>query len=280
MLLLEKVMLATMGELFVQIATEDPTPLEVAAPHVPTAMRRIVARCLKRSPADRYQDARTLLFDLEAVAAESRPAKPAIPLGLAPTAFASDRHEAATDLGHANTVPPEPAPLEILPVSAPLPRPAAVALPSRIARFHSIRPALADGAGRALVVAIALTAASLLAAGLVASLNVLPDDWTPGSTISALIAPSWPPGARLGGPLTAVVAAAVGALAIRRATRSWLDEIRSDALLFGALATAAFVAADGATPSGAVKQLPPAPDSTDVSANSTILSLPIDWPAA
>jgi serine/threonine-protein kinase len=233
----------TVGELFVQIATEDPTPLEVDAPHLPTAICRIVAKCLKRSPADRYQDARTLLFDLEAVAAGSRPPKPAIPLGLAPTAFASDRRAATTELGHANTVPPDPAPLEILPISAPLSRPEAMAFPSRVARSFSIRPALADGGGRAVLVAIAMTAATLLMAGLVASSNILPEDWAPGSTLSALIAPSWPPGARLGGPIGAFGAAVVGAAAVRRATRSWLDDLRGDALMFGALATAAFVAA-------------------------------------
>ncbi|MGH7438078.1 MAG: serine/threonine-protein kinase, partial [Polyangiaceae bacterium] len=108
----------TVGELFVQIATEDPTPLQVAAPHLPTAVCRIVARCLKRAPADRYQDARTLLFDLEAVAAESRPARAQMAL--------------------ANTVPPVPAvaPLEILPLSAPLPAPGGAA-PARVARFHA-----------------------------------------------------------------------------------------------------------------------------------------------
>jgi serine/threonine-protein kinase len=234
----------TVGELFVQIATEDPTPLEVAAPHLPTAMCRIVAKCLKRSPTERYQDARTLLFDLEAVAAGSRPARPALALGQVRLGVAADRREAATDLGNANTVPPDPPPLEILPLSAPLPRREAVALPaSRVARFHSLRPDLGDGAGHAVLVAIAMTAATLLGAGLVASLNVLPEDWAPGSAISALLAQSWPPGARLGGPLSAVVAALAGAVAIRRATRSWLDDVRSDALLFGALATATFVVA-------------------------------------
>jgi serine/threonine-protein kinase len=233
----------TVGELFVQIATEHPTPLEVAAPHVPTAMCRIVAKCLKRSPADRYQDARTLLLDLEAVAAESRPAKAAVPLRQAPVAVIGDRREAATSLGLANTVPPDAPGLEILPLSAPLSRPAAMPLPSRVARSHSVRPARAEGGGQGVVVAIAVTAATLLAAGLVASLNVLPDEWAPGAAISALIGPSWPPGARLGGPLTAVVAAAVGAVAIRRATRAWLDDVRSDTFLFGAIAAAAFVVA-------------------------------------
>jgi serine/threonine-protein kinase len=218
----------TVGELFVQIATEDPTPLEVAAPHLPTAVCRIVARCLKRAPADRYQDARTLLMDLEAVAAESRPAKAMMAL--------------------ANTVPPEPSQpaLEILPLSAPLSDLAGgaasgVARVARAARVHG-PPAVDDGgAGRSVVVALVMTAATLLAAGLIAVIDVLPEDWAPGSVLAAQIAPSWPPGARLGGPLAALVAAAVGALAVRRATRSWLDELRGDAFLFGAVATGAFV---------------------------------------
>src|SRR5580693_10618150 len=69
----------TVADHFVQGATADPTPLAVAAPHVPRAMARIVAKCPLRSPAQRYPDAGTLLNDLRAVAADAKPEKSAGP---------------------------------------------------------------------------------------------------------------------------------------------------------------------------------------------------------
>src|SRR5258706_5168721 len=58
----------TVADHYVQIATADPTPLEVAAPDVPIVLAHIVAKCLRRAPAERYVDAGALLVALRAVA--------------------------------------------------------------------------------------------------------------------------------------------------------------------------------------------------------------------
>ncbi len=204
----------SVGDLFVQIATSEPIPLEVAAPEAPRAMCRIVAKCLKRAAAERYQDARTLLFDLEAVAAEARPSKTQLPL----PAAAGGRREAPTE------VRPAAAPdrLELEPISSQLPS-AALGVPpgggARVARYHSIRSGPAGDGGRRLVVSIAATVAALAAAGVVASLDVWPDD-SLGSTIAGLITGLGPTGGRVGALACAVAAAWTG-------LRGWRHEPRS-----------------------------------------------------
>ena len=50
------------------ILNEDPPPLPEAAGKVPVALERIVRHCLEKRPEDRFQSARDLVFDLEAVA--------------------------------------------------------------------------------------------------------------------------------------------------------------------------------------------------------------------
>ncbi len=221
----------TVADHFVQIATADPIPLEVAAPHATRAVGRIVAKCLKRSPADRYQDAGTLLFDMEAVASESRPAKGQLPLK-AP----DRRREAATELGRAAPLPPRPSSgaieLEPLAASAAAGSPAR---PPRVARFHSLRPAIAEGLGRRLLVSIAVTISSLAAAGLLATLNVWPEEWALSGWVTGLVAGLGPTGARL-------AAAGAGVLACGSALQGW----RRDPKSLGHFVAAASVLVAGA----------------------------------
>jgi serine/threonine protein kinase/tetratricopeptide (TPR) repeat protein len=46
------------------ITTSDPTPIDTLRPEVPAEMQRIIRRCLKRKPEDRYQSAAQLVTDL------------------------------------------------------------------------------------------------------------------------------------------------------------------------------------------------------------------------
>ena len=54
----------TFSGLFVKIATEAPMPLEKACPGVPAELAAIVAKCIRRSPAERYANAAELAIDL------------------------------------------------------------------------------------------------------------------------------------------------------------------------------------------------------------------------
>lgn len=53
--------------LFVQITSADPQRLETVAPHVPPDLARVVTRCLRRNPAERYPTALELARDLRHV---------------------------------------------------------------------------------------------------------------------------------------------------------------------------------------------------------------------
>jgi eukaryotic-like serine/threonine-protein kinase len=55
----------SVGALFIQIATVDVLPLKQTMPTVPTELARIVGRCLKRDPKERYPSATELLRDLK-----------------------------------------------------------------------------------------------------------------------------------------------------------------------------------------------------------------------
>jgi serine/threonine-protein kinase len=55
------------GGVFVRIATQDPTPLELAAPRVPHDLSRVVRRCLRRLPKERYPTALELARDLKLI---------------------------------------------------------------------------------------------------------------------------------------------------------------------------------------------------------------------
>jgi serine/threonine protein kinase len=282
----------TVADHFVQIATGTPVPLEIAAPHAPRALARIVARCLKRSPADRYQDAGTLLFDLEAVAAESRPGRAQLPL-----ASAEPRRSAATELGQGSPRPSGAGveAIEIEPLAAAAPWAAPPLTRPRVARTHSIRPAPVESAGRRLAVSAGVTATALAAASVLATLNLWPEEWILAGTVTGLFAGLGAAAARgvaagavalaagmalrgwrrepkslghfvlaasVSGVAVVALAASTGqmpwsvmpwaaagaavgvaAMAVRSATDAWLDDLRGDAVLRSAAATAAFFAA-------------------------------------
>jgi serine/threonine-protein kinase len=52
----------------IKIVTEDPSPLEGAAPQVPPQLCEIVHRCLNKNPAERYQSLEDLILELEPIA--------------------------------------------------------------------------------------------------------------------------------------------------------------------------------------------------------------------
>ncbi len=49
------------------ILQEDPPALSASGRLVPPALERVVRRCLEKRPEDRFQSARDLVFDLEAL---------------------------------------------------------------------------------------------------------------------------------------------------------------------------------------------------------------------
>jgi serine/threonine protein kinase len=51
------------------IATIEPPPLSTAEPSTPPALEHVVKTCLAKEPADRWQTARDLLAELQAIAA-------------------------------------------------------------------------------------------------------------------------------------------------------------------------------------------------------------------
>ncbi len=272
----------TVADHFVQVATADPTPLAVAAPHAPSAMGRIVAKCLRRSPAARYPDAGTLLLDLRAVAADEKPERSAGPFSASRV-----RREAPTEglvrppgfheVGAAN------APLEL----------AVLPPPPRVARFESIHPV--DAASNRTIASAAVAMATVVAAAVLAMINPWPDDWAIAtltiSAMSGLAQPvayavaivfvgvavatgaagwrrdprSWGHFLASAGALviaTVIVAATTGqvpwsalpwavsvgvvgfaAVALRAATDAWLDQLRGSAVVLAATATAALFVA-------------------------------------
>jgi serine/threonine protein kinase len=273
----------TVADHFVQIATADPTPLAVAAPHAPSAMGRIVAKCLRRSPAQRYPDAGTLLNDLRAVAADAKPDRSAGPFSASRL-----RQEALTEgplrLASADEVESGGASLEL----------AVLPPPRRIARFQSIHP-VADPSSTRPVASAVVAMGTVVAAAALAMINPWPDDWALStltiSVMSGLAQPAayavaiafvgmaigagaigWRRDPRSWGHFLAsasavavasvIVAATTGqtswsvlpwaasagavglaAIALRAATDAWLDRIRGTAVLMAATATAALFVA-------------------------------------
>jgi serine/threonine-protein kinase len=57
------------------IMSTDPTPIETLRPDVPAELLRIIRRCLKRKPDDRYQSAGELLADLKRFRGDMTPAE-------------------------------------------------------------------------------------------------------------------------------------------------------------------------------------------------------------
>ncbi len=59
----------TVAETLTAILREDPPSLSALTPPVPGALERLVQHCLEKRPEDRFQSARDLAFDLEALSA-------------------------------------------------------------------------------------------------------------------------------------------------------------------------------------------------------------------
>jgi len=57
------------------ITTSDPTPIDNLRPEVPAEVQRIIRRCLKRKPQERYQGARELVADLKRFRGDPTPAE-------------------------------------------------------------------------------------------------------------------------------------------------------------------------------------------------------------
>jgi serine/threonine protein kinase/tetratricopeptide (TPR) repeat protein len=57
------------------ITTSDPTPIDRVRSEVPAELQRIIRRCLKKNPVDRYQTAGELVADLKRFRGESTPAE-------------------------------------------------------------------------------------------------------------------------------------------------------------------------------------------------------------
>jgi len=264
------------------VATADPTPLAIAAPHAPSSLARIVAKCLRRSPAQRYPDAGTLLLDLRAVAADVKQEKAA-----PPASAARVRQEAVTG------DPVEPAgpargPAEPLELALPSPR-------RRPTPFESIRPTRARAPDRRLIASIVVALSAVVATGLLAMINPWPEDWALAPLTASLLSDAGLPmaygvaiafvGLAIGagmvgwrrdprawghfvasagaiGVATVIVAATTGqapwsllpgaaalaaigiaAVALRGATDAWLDELRGSAVTRTAAATVALFVA-------------------------------------
>jgi serine/threonine-protein kinase len=63
----------TLVEIFVAIDRDEPEPPARLNPRVPAALARVIQQCLRKSPADRYADARVVLRELEPISAAARP---------------------------------------------------------------------------------------------------------------------------------------------------------------------------------------------------------------
>ncbi len=73
---------ATTADTIAAILNSDPPDLQAAGHHIPTALVRIVERCLDRNPATRFQSASDLAFALESLSSQSETvATPAAVLG-------------------------------------------------------------------------------------------------------------------------------------------------------------------------------------------------------
>jgi serine/threonine protein kinase len=216
----------TVADHFVQVATADPTPLSIAAPHAPSAMARIVAKCLRRSPAQRYPDAGTLLSDLRAVAADARPERAALPSSshVRQEAVTADPIPASGSRDHAETAS---VPLEL----------AFVPPSRRVARFQSIHPVLAESAGRRMIASVVVAMGAVFAAGLLAMINPWPDDWPLAPMATSLMSGVGVPAAYAVAVAFVGIAVGAGAMGWRRDPRSWGHFVAST----GALAIATVI---------------------------------------
>jgi len=187
----------TSADMFVQIATATPTPLEEAAPGVPIEIAHIVAKCLRRSPEERYGDARALLRDLRAIAGPEHvqplvaPTDPPPPFDIAhaihapPQSAPAGRSDLVATADDESALPPR-APLALggfvdlapAPTRAPALQVESKPPPGRFAKVRSsFRPPVGDADARRPLTALAMAIAALLAGGVLTLVNPWPEGW-------------------------------------------------------------------------------------------------------
>jgi serine/threonine-protein kinase len=232
----------TVADHFVQIATATPTPLAVAAPHAPSALGRIVAKCLRRLPSERYPDAASLLQDLRAVAADSRPR----------LRSESDRASPET----VETAPP-PAPSRQQPVVRDVPLVELEAAPAGTAplelesllplrkprRFPSIRPTTGDPAQRRLLASLMVAVSALGAAGVLTLVNPWPEEWALAPWTTTFLAGASPPIPHLVALLFVGIGVGAAVVGWRRDPRAWGHLVATAGAM--AMATVIVAAATG-----------------------------------
>jgi serine/threonine-protein kinase len=229
----------TVADHFVQIATANPTPLAVAAPHAPSALGRIVAKCLRRSPNERYADAATLLQDLRAVAADRRPRL---------------RGESGPGSTRAiETASPAPRPPEQQPVPRDVPLVELEAAPANAAplelesalpvrkqrRFQSIHPTTGDATQRRMIASLAVAIAALGGAGVLTLVNPWPEEWALAPWSMTFLAGASPPIPHLVALLLVGLGVGAGVVGWRRDPRAWGHLVAAA----GAVATATVIVA-------------------------------------
>lgn len=220
----------TSADMFVQIATAAPTPLEQAAPGVPVEIAHVVAKCLRRSPEERYGDARDLLRDLRAIAG---------PHHVEPLVAPTDPPPPPSELAHAIQAPPPPLAPAVSELASTVddsqddgPRPAAplsLGLPRLPASFH---PPPDDVDARRPLTALGMAIAALLAGGVLTLVSPWPDGWAFGPLLGVVL-----------GALPDMVGRALAlgllAVAVIAAVRGWRMAPRSSAYFVAALGAGA-----------------------------------------
>jgi serine/threonine-protein kinase len=210
----------TVADHYVQIATADPTPLEVAAAGAPIALVRIVAKCLRRVPAERYADAGALLVDLRAAAVGE-----AHPMHAAPPAPRSARDLRVTvDVpGAAGVQYRMPAELELEPIASQPLEVAAMTPPRRVARLHSIGPIRRSDEfdRRRLIASFVATLTALAAAGMLTLVNPWLDQWALAQRTTSMLSGLAPSVAQAVALVTVGIGAAAGVRGWRLEPKSW-----------------------------------------------------------
>jgi serine/threonine protein kinase len=228
----------TVADHYVQIATADPTPLEVAAADAPIALARIVAKCLRRAPAERYANAGALLVDLRAASAEQEPRMRAVP----PVPRSARESPAIVDVPGAGGVQIRmPAELELEPIASEPLEVAVMPGPRRVARLHSIGPARQPDEfdRRRLIASFVATLIALAAAGVLTLVNPWSDQWALAQRAISLLSGLAPVVALSVALLTVGVGVAAGVRGWRLEPRSWGHFVATA----GALAMAAVIVA-------------------------------------
>jgi len=194
----------TSADMFVQIATEKPIPLEQAVPGIPRGLARVVAKCLRRAPDERFADARAMLQELRSIASGGEIEMISLPSEAPPPAAASQPSarelaptQAARPPAHSpGPIVPPPGPdskgggrlISLAPPIASLPlQLASTPPPSRFARIRaSLRPARDNYDARRPLTAVAFAVAALVLGGALTKVNPWPEGWGLGPLTASL----------------------------------------------------------------------------------------------